>query len=188
MLTFFQNKHFKHFSKVRNTIRVSNGLDPDQECCSVSPDLRPTVCKDNLQTASKEIVKTICLMSNICGFAYHYGGVVVAPNAYLITLILSVSVFLRFNMSVVWFRDNLSENVTNDWTVSTCFLKLVRSPVKLVWFMISCNTSDPTCARSLFACVSWLVTTPIRMVLLVIYSPTSSPNLLSVAENIYTYR
>ena len=138
--------------------------------------------------ASKGIVKTICLMSNFCRFAYHYGGVVVAPNAYLITLILSVSVFLRFKISVVWLRDNLSENVTNDWTVSTCFLKLVRSLVKLVLFMISCNTSDPTCARSLFACESWLFMTPIRMVLLVIYSPTSSPNLLSVAENIYTYR
>ena len=74
--------------------------------------------------ASKGIVKTICLMSNFCRFAYHYGGVVVAPNAYLITLILSVSVFLRFKISVVWLRDNLSENVTNDWTVSTCFLKL----------------------------------------------------------------
>ena len=31
------------FSKnsIRNTIRVSNGLDPDQDRCSVGPDLDP---------------------------------------------------------------------------------------------------------------------------------------------------
>ena len=37
---FFQNKFFSKNS-FRDTIRVSNGLDPDQEGHSVGPDLGP---------------------------------------------------------------------------------------------------------------------------------------------------
>ena len=37
---FFQNLLVKIFS-FRNTIRVSNGLDQDQDQCSVDPDLGP---------------------------------------------------------------------------------------------------------------------------------------------------
>ena len=33
------------YKSFRNTIRLSNGLDPDQYQCSVGPDLSPTVCK-----------------------------------------------------------------------------------------------------------------------------------------------
>ena len=37
---FFQNYFFSRFSS-RNTNKVSNSLDSDQDCCSVSPDLVP---------------------------------------------------------------------------------------------------------------------------------------------------
>ena len=45
-MNFFQKKHF------RNTIRVSNGLDPDQgqHSVSVGPELVQTVCKGYQQT------------------------------------------------------------------------------------------------------------------------------------------
>ena len=37
---FFKNYHFHKYS-FRNTIRVSNGLDPDQDRLYVGPDLGP---------------------------------------------------------------------------------------------------------------------------------------------------
>ena len=48
MLIFFKINFF--INSFRNTIRVSNSLDPDQELHSVSPDLGQTVCKDYQQT------------------------------------------------------------------------------------------------------------------------------------------
>ena len=38
---FFQNIHFQLKKKIGNTIRVSNGLDPDQARRFVGPDLDP---------------------------------------------------------------------------------------------------------------------------------------------------
>ena len=45
-LHLFEKK--KHFE---NTIRVSNGLDPDQARRFVGPDLGPNICKIYQQTA-----------------------------------------------------------------------------------------------------------------------------------------
>ena len=39
LLTFFKINFFK--KKIRNTIRVSNSLDPDQDLQNVGPDLGP---------------------------------------------------------------------------------------------------------------------------------------------------
>ena len=46
---FFQN-HFFQKNSFRNTIRVSNSLDPGQARHSVEPDLGPTVFKGYQQT------------------------------------------------------------------------------------------------------------------------------------------
>ena len=62
--------HFFFFFKnsFRNTIRVSYGLDPDQDQHFVSPDLSQTVCKGYQQrpkvTASKERVKLWMLVAD----------------------------------------------------------------------------------------------------------------------------
>ena len=50
---FFQNELFQKKKKTfRNTIRVSKGLDPDPDRCSVSPDLGPN-CLQRLSTDNK---------------------------------------------------------------------------------------------------------------------------------------
>ena len=58
----FQKSTFSKQS-FRNTSRVSNSLDPDQERLSVGPDLDPNCLKRFQQmtkvTASKEIVKVM---------------------------------------------------------------------------------------------------------------------------------
>ena len=43
---------FADFFHNRNTIRISNGLDPDQEGCSVGPDLGPN-CLQRLSADGK---------------------------------------------------------------------------------------------------------------------------------------
>ena len=44
--SFFSKLTFLKNLSVLNTVRVSNGLDPDQDRHSVGPDLGQTVCKD----------------------------------------------------------------------------------------------------------------------------------------------
>ena len=57
---FFSKLHFSKNS-FRNTIRVSNGLDPDQDRCSVSPDLGPNGYQQTTKvTTSRERVNTEC--------------------------------------------------------------------------------------------------------------------------------
>ena len=51
LLTFFQINFSKN--SFRNIIRVSDGLDPDQDCCSLGPDLGPNC----LQRLSQQITK-----------------------------------------------------------------------------------------------------------------------------------
>ena len=53
------------FQNYRNTIRESNCLNPDQDRCSVGPDLGKTVCKGYQQTtkvpASKDGINLLIL-------------------------------------------------------------------------------------------------------------------------------
>ena len=61
---FFQNKLFSSKHSFRNTIRVSNSLDPDQDRLSVGPDLGPDCFEKGYQQmpnidANKERVKQI---------------------------------------------------------------------------------------------------------------------------------
>ena len=57
---FFQKLHFSKNS-FRKTIRVSNGLDQDQNRCSFSPDLGPNGYQQTTKiTTSKERVNTEC--------------------------------------------------------------------------------------------------------------------------------
>ena len=62
-------KSYQQTSKVskttfRNTIRVSNSLDPDQDRHSVGPDLVQTVCK-SYQRMSKVKVIMLCVTINL---------------------------------------------------------------------------------------------------------------------------
>ena len=50
LLTFFKSNFFKY--SFRNTIRVSNGLDPDQDGQNVGPDLSPN-CLQRLSADDK---------------------------------------------------------------------------------------------------------------------------------------
>ena len=54
MLTFFKIKFFKNIFQIRNTIRVSNGLDLDQGLCFVGPDLGSN-CLQSFSTDMRKV-------------------------------------------------------------------------------------------------------------------------------------
>ena len=57
---FFQNQRFRKIS-FRNTIRVSNSLDPDQARRFVGPDLVQIVCKLSADTSRQIVSKPVVL-------------------------------------------------------------------------------------------------------------------------------